>query len=75
PHVAVGFQVAQHAVECAVAGGVVAGADRLRSFTQWLRLNHKQGFLGEFGTGNNATCNSALNGMLGYLETNRDVWV
>ncbi|MBB3858304.1 endoglucanase [Xanthomonas arboricola] len=52
-----------------------AGADRLRSFTEWLRLNHKQGFLGEFGTGNNATCNSALNGMLGYLETNRDVWV
>lgn len=51
------------------------GAERLRSFTEWLRLNKKRGFLGEFGTGNSATCNRALNGMLGYIESNSDVWL
>ncbi|PPU85684.1 cellulase [Xanthomonas populi] len=51
------------------------GAERLRSFTQWLRINHKRGFLGEFGTANNAICNSALNGMLGYMEANSEVWI
>ncbi|MEB2231821.1 glycoside hydrolase family 5 protein [Xanthomonas campestris pv. campestris] len=51
------------------------GAERLRSFTGWLRAQGKRGFLGEFGTANNATCTAALDGMLGYLETNHDVWI
>ncbi|PPV07623.1 cellulase [Xanthomonas bromi] len=51
------------------------GGERLRSFTEWLRLNKKRGFLGEFGTGKSVTCNLALNGMLGYLESNSDVWL
>ncbi|WP_031330140.1 cellulase family glycosylhydrolase, partial [Xanthomonas phaseoli] len=51
------------------------GVERLRSFTEWLRLNKKRGFLGEFGTGNTVTCNLALNGMLGYMESNSDVWI
>ncbi|PKV10810.1 glycoside hydrolase family 5 protein [Xanthomonas prunicola] len=60
------------------SGGCVSptvGVERLRSFTEWLRLNKKRGFLGEFGTGNNVTCNLALNGMLGYIESNSDVWL
>ncbi|MBB3825398.1 glycoside hydrolase family 5 protein [Xanthomonas arboricola] len=58
-------------------GGCVSkeiGVKRLESFTQWLRINKKRGFLGEFGTGNNVTCNAALEGMLKYMETNNDVW-
>ncbi|PPU71461.1 cellulase [Xanthomonas melonis] len=51
------------------------GVERLRSFTQWLRIHRKRGFLGEFGTANNVTCNRALEGMLGYLEGNGDVWL
>ncbi|MDT7820610.1 glycoside hydrolase family 5 protein [Xanthomonas hortorum] len=58
-----------------VCVSATVGADRLRSFTEWLRLNQKRGFLGEFGTGNNAGCNAALQGMLGYMETNADVWL
>ncbi|MEE5090803.1 glycoside hydrolase family 5 protein [Xanthomonas euvesicatoria] len=60
------------------SGGCVSatvGVERLRSFTEWLRLNKKRGFLGEFGTGNTGTCNLALNGMLGYMESNSDVWI
>ncbi|MEQ8036214.1 glycoside hydrolase family 5 protein [Xanthomonas sp. WHRI 6106] len=51
------------------------GAERLRNFTEWLRINRKRGFLGEFGTANNAVCNEALRGMLGYMESNADVWL
>ncbi|WP_017116513.1 glycoside hydrolase family 5 protein [Xanthomonas vasicola] len=60
------------------SGGCVSatvGAERLLSFTEWLRLNKKHGFLAEFGTGNTATCKRALNGMLGYMESNSDVWM
>ncbi|QBH05574.1 glycoside hydrolase family 5 protein [Xanthomonas oryzae] len=60
------------------SGGCVSatvGVERLRSFTQWLRLNRKRGFLGEFGTGKTVTCNLALKGMLGYMESNSDVWM
>ena len=51
------------------------GADRLRAFTEWLRTNNKRGFLGEFGTANNAVCNTALQGMLAYMENYADVWL
>ncbi|MCC4604769.1 glycoside hydrolase family 5 protein [Xanthomonas campestris] len=51
------------------------GAERLRNFTEWLRTNRKRGFLGEFGTAHNAVCNTALQGMLGYMESNADVWM
>mgnify|MGYP000933792883 FL=1 len=50
------------------------GSERLRSFTKWLRLHKKRGFLGEFGTSNTVTCNLALNDMLGYIQSNPDVW-
>ncbi|WP_161963080.1 glycoside hydrolase family 5 protein [Xanthomonas arboricola] len=51
------------------------GAERLRNFTEWLRTNRKRGFLAEFGTANNPVCNEALQGMLGYMESNADVWL
>ncbi|MEE7545821.1 glycoside hydrolase family 5 protein [Xanthomonas sp. Kuri4-1] len=51
------------------------GADRLRNFTEWLRANGRTGFLGEFGTANNAVCNAALQNMLAYLGDNADVWL
>ncbi|NJC02579.1 endoglucanase [Xanthomonas sp. 3272] len=50
------------------------GVERLRSFTEWLRTNHRRGFLGEFGTANNPVCNEALRGMLRYIDANADVW-
>ncbi|PPU95543.1 hypothetical protein XpopCFBP1817_08565, partial [Xanthomonas populi] len=58
-----------------VCVSATVGAERLRKFTEWLRLNHRRGFLGEFGTGNNTVCNEALKGMLRYMETNADVWL
>ncbi|SEM20788.1 endoglucanase [Pseudoxanthomonas sp. GM95] len=51
------------------------GAEKLKGFTDWLRANGKVGFLGEFGAANNDTCMVALDGMLSYMESNRDVWL
>ena len=50
------------------------GAERLETFTDWLRTNGKQGFLGEFAGGYNTTCNEAVEGMLNYIVNNADVW-
>lgn len=51
------------------------GAERLASFTSWLRANGKKGFLGEFAGGNNSTCQAAVTGMLAHLTNNKDVWI
>jgi len=51
------------------------GADKLRGFTEWLRQQGKRGFLGEFAAGSNETCLQALDGMLGFIEQNSDVWL
>lgn len=51
------------------------GADTLKSFTSWLRAHHKVGFLGEFGAANNGTCMVALDNMLEYMQSNKDVWL
>lgn len=51
------------------------GADRLKTFTTWLRNNNQRGFLGEFGISPNETCMQALDNMLEYLHTNADVWL
>ncbi|MGQ3469550.1 cellulase family glycosylhydrolase, partial [Xanthomonas campestris] len=50
-------------------------AERLRSFTGWLRAQGKRGILGQFSTANNATGTAGPDGMLCYLETNHDVWI
>jgi endoglucanase len=51
------------------------GADKLAGFTEWLRANHKIGFLGEFGAAGNSTCIAALDDMLDYMQANDDVWL
>ena len=51
------------------------GADQLRSLTSWLRANGKKAFLGEFATGTSATCLTALDGLLTYMEQNADVYL
>lgn len=58
--------------ECVSA---TVGADKLRGFTEWLRQQGKRGFLGEFAAGSGETCLQALDGMLGYIEQNNDVWL
>jgi endoglucanase len=54
---------------------VNTGADRLKTFTGWLRTHGKRGFLGEFGVGANETCMEALDKMLNYIDDNKDVWL
>lgn len=51
------------------------GQERVQSATQWLQANGKKGFLGEFAGGANSVCESAVTGMLNYLEQNSDVWL
>jgi endoglucanase len=51
------------------------GADRLQTFTSWLRNNNQRGFLGEFGISANETCMQALDTMLAYMHANADVWM
>jgi len=49
-------------------------ANRLVAATTWLRTNKKQGIIGEFAGGDNAVCNTALEGGLDYMGNNADVW-
>jgi endoglucanase len=50
------------------------GSGRLKYVTEWLESHHHRGFLGEFGSGQTATCLSALGDLLGYVDTRADVW-
>ncbi len=54
------------------------GESLLSSVTSWARTNGKKLFLGEFGSGNNSTCESAVagstEGVLQYMQSNSDVW-
>ena len=49
--------------------------NRLSAFTAWARQNHKRGFLGEFGWGANAACNTEMSKLLSHIRDNRDVWL
>ncbi|CAI7595443.1 unnamed protein product [Penicillium viridicatum] len=54
------------------------GQERVVAATQWLKGNGKKAFLGEFaagGGGANSVCQSAVTGMLDYLQANSDVWL
>jgi endoglucanase len=59
--------------EACVSGTI--GSQRLQGFTNWLKQHGKRGFLGEFGAGTSATCQSALDDMLAHLDANPDVWL
>ncbi|CAL5873042.1 uncharacterized protein PFLUO_LOCUS7311 [Penicillium psychrofluorescens] len=51
------------------------GQNRIEDATQWLQQNGKLGFLGEFAGGANSVCQSAVTGMLDYLQENGNVWL
>ncbi|KAJ5783281.1 hypothetical protein N7457_005055 [Penicillium paradoxum] len=51
------------------------GQERVVAATQWLKDNGKKAFLGEFAGGANSVCQSAVTGMLDYLQENSDVWL
>jgi endoglucanase len=50
------------------------GKERLEAATAWLKANGKKGILGETAGGSNSQCITALQGMLGYMADNSDVW-
>lgn len=49
------------------------GSQRLSGIVSWLRANGKKGYLGEFGVPNTSTCKAAVDNLLKYLQTNKDV--
>lgn len=51
------------------------GEERVADATTWLRENNKIGIIGEFAGGNNTDCETAVTGMLDYLQENSDVWI
>ena len=51
------------------------GSERLSSVTAWLKHNHQQAFLGEFGGARNDLCYAALDDMLSYIDHNSGVWL
>jgi endoglucanase len=58
------------------------GVQRLTGFTQWLRNNHKRGFLGEFAVAASMVGSApwqigdeAVNNLLGHIEANADAWL
>jgi endoglucanase len=48
--------------------------ERLQVATKWLKDNKKQAVIGEFASGNNTQCITALKDGLNYLGQNSDVW-
>ncbi|KAI3317489.1 glycoside hydrolase family 5 protein [Xylariaceae sp. AK1471] len=50
------------------------GKERLEAATAWLKANGKKAILGETAGGANSQCISAIQGMLGYMADNSDVW-
>ncbi|KAH8158876.1 hypothetical protein CIB48_g9369 [Xylaria polymorpha] len=50
------------------------GKEQLQAATAWLKANHKKAIIGETAGGANPQCIAALQGMLGYMADNSDVW-
>lgn len=46
----------------------------LTSFTDWLRTNHRTGFLSEIGVPSYSAALASLGAMLQYMHSNADVW-
>jgi endoglucanase len=51
-----------------------AAIARLAPFTQWLKAQHRLGFLGEFGVSRRPECLAVLDRITAYLSANADVW-
>lgn len=52
-----------------------AGAERLVDFTNWARMHHVKGFLGEFGFAATPEALAEGRALLNYVSKNRDVWI
>ena len=50
-------------------------AERLATFTRWLKEHKKKAFLGEFGAADSPECSQAIGGMLNHINANLDVWI
>jgi endoglucanase len=44
-------------------------------FTEWARKTGRKAFLGEFGVGTDENCLKALEGILQFMQANKDVWM
>jgi len=51
------------------------GSQDLSGFTSWCKTNKKRAILAEFAGGNNDVCKTAINDMIGHMESNPDVYV
>lgn len=51
------------------------GVSRMAAATDWLRTHGYKGFLGEFNGGASDSCYKALDGLVGHLGKNSDVWL
>ena len=51
------------------------GQERIQAATQWLKSNGKLGIIGEFAGGANGQCETAMQGMLSYMDSKSDVWL
>eukprot|EP01088_Endostelium_zonatum_P019656 TRINITY_DN68_c0_g1_i2.p1 TRINITY_DN68_c0_g1~~TRINITY_DN68_c0_g1_i2.p1 ORF type:complete len:935 (-),score=256.11 TRINITY_DN68_c0_g1_i2:96-2879(-) len=51
------------------------GSEVMPPLTTWARSNNYKVFVGEFGAGNNPTCQSCITNFLSYLESNSDVYI
>jgi endoglucanase len=47
----------------------------LAPVTEWLRAQHRRGFLGEFAAAKSPSCLASLNALLGVLDAHPDVWL
>lgn len=46
----------------------------INTMTDWLKANHKRGFMGEFGAGGSVDCLTGLAEMVDAMNTGNDVW-
>lgn len=51
------------------------GVERLQDFQNWARKHKFKAFLGEFGSGKDATSLAAISAMLAEVSKNKDVWL
>ena len=54
---------------------IQGAVDSLKSFTDWLNANNKQGFLGEFGTTEQIRCLRGLKQMVDVVQQNPKAWI
>ena len=45
------------------------GQGRIQAATQWLKSNGKLGIIGEFASSANSQCETAVHGMLSYMDS------